>query len=147
MKLFGLSLVVVFLMGCLFTREFIKGESGPDAVVYWRVKDKHRQKTSAEVEEYMKQLDKKVEEYMLKNPGLSDETKKWLKVFNTVHIGMTKEQVLLLLEDPARKEPVSEHGANEKWVYIGYHPYGEDHLYFKGDTLIKIFEYQTGNVL
>lgn len=60
---------------------------------------------------------------------------------------MTKEQVLLLLEEPVKIEPVSDYGADEKWVYITYRPYGEDHLYFKGDTVIKILGFQTGNVL
>ena len=60
---------------------------------------------------------------------------------------MIKEQVLLLLDEPAKKVIVSEYGADEKWVYITYHPYAEDHLYFKGNTIIKILGFQTGNVL
>mgnify|MGYP001567331363 CR=1 FL=1 len=127
--------------------KFKDKEAAPDAVVYWRDKDKNRQRSSAEVREFMQQLDKKVDEYIVKNPQLSNEIKEWLKVFQTVHIGMTKEQVLLLLEEPAKKESVSDYGADEKWVYIQYHPYAEDHLYFKGDIVIKILGFQTGNVL
>jgi len=54
---------------------------------------------------------------------------------------------LLLLGEPTKKVSVSELGADEKWVYILYQPYGETHLYFKDDTIIKILGFQTGNVL
>lgn len=78
---------------------------------------------------------------------MPDKIKEQLKVFHSVHKGMNKEQVLLLLGEPAKKEFVSEYGADERWVYILYHPYAENHLYFQGDTVIKILGFQTGNVL
>lgn len=147
MRLFCLPLIMVVLMAGLFGPKFEEYGMGPNAVTYWRDKDKRSIKSQAEVEEFMKQLDRKIDEYIAKNLHLSDEIKEELKVFHTVHIGMTKEQVLLLIDEPAKKIAISEYGADEKWIYIIYHSYGEDHLYFKGDTVIKILGFQTGNVL
>jgi len=147
MKLLCLSLTMIIFMAGLFGPKFKEKDAAPDAVVYWRDKDKRGIKSQAEVKEFMEQLDKKIDEYIAKNPQLSNEIKEWLNVFQTIHIGMTKEQVLLLLDEPAKKEPISDYGADEKWIYVIYHPYGEDHLYFKGDTVIKILGFQTGNVL
>jgi hypothetical protein len=138
---------MVILMGGLFGPKFKEKETGPGAVTYWEDKDKSRQRSSTEKKEFMKQLDTKIDKYIAQNPQLSEEIKEQLKVFHTVYIGMTKEQVLLLLDEPAKKETVSDYGADEKWVYITYHPYAEDHLYFKDDTVIKILGFQTGNVL
>lgn len=147
MRLFCLFLTMVILMGGLFGPTFKEYKTGPEAVNYWRNKDKKRQKTSEEVKEYMRQLDKKIDEYIGTNPHLSDEIREGLKIFTAVYKGMNKEQVLLLLDEPAKKGSVSEYGADEKWVYIIYRPYAEDHLYFKDDTVIKILGFQTGNVL
>jgi hypothetical protein len=134
-------------MGGLFGPKFKEQRMGPSAVTYWEDKDKSHQRSPAEKREFSQQLDRRIDEYISRNPQLSEEIKEELKVFHTVYIGMTKEQVLLLLDEPTKKEPVSEYGADEKWVYITYRPYGEDHLYFKGDTVIKILGFQTGNVL
>jgi len=147
MKLFSLSLIMVILMSGLLGPNFKDYKMGPNAVNYWGNKEKKRQKLSAEAKEFTVQLDKKIDEYIKHNPQLSDEIKEQLKIFHSVHLGMNKEQVLLLLEEPPKKVPVSEYGADEKWIYITYHPYAEDHLYFKGDIVIKILGFQTGNVL
>jgi len=147
MKLFCLSLVMIILMGGLFGPKFEEEETGPFAVIYWRDKDKGiRFKSTAEVEEFSKQLDRKIEDYVMINPQRPGWIKQNLLAGHTT-IEMTKEEILLLLEEPAKKIPVSEYGADEKWIYVIYHPYGEDHLYFKGDTVIKILGFQTGNVL
>lgn len=149
MRLFCLSLLaMVILMGGLFGPRFVEKKAGPSAVTYWADKNKKKQFTSSkEIEHFLYELNERIDVYIRRNPHLSEEIKEQLKVFHTVCIGMTKEQVLLLLGEPAKKKPAFEHGADEKWVYITYHPYGEDHLYFKGDTVIKIFGFQTGNVL
>lgn len=147
MRLFSLSLIVIVLMGGLFGPKFKDYKTGPNAVNYWSNKEKTRQKLSSEAREFTAQLDREIDEYIKNNPQLSDDIKEQLKVFHTVHKGMIKEQVLLLLGEPPKKEFVSEYGADEKWVYITYHPYAEDHLYFQGDIVIKILGFQTGNVL
>lgn len=147
MKLFSFFLIMIVFMGALFGPKFKDYETSWSAVVYWRDKDKDRQKTSAEVSEFVSQIDKKIDEYLSKNSHLSEKIKEELKIFRAVHKGMNKEQVLLLLGEPPKKEPVSEYGADEKWIYITYHPYAENHLYFKGDVVIKILGFQTGNVL
>lgn len=147
MRLFCLSLTMVILMVGLFGPKLKEKKTGPLAVTYWEDKDKSRQRSSVEKKEFMKQIDERIDEYIEKNPQLLDKVKEGLKVFQMVIKGMTKEQVLLLLDEPAKKVPVSEYGADEKWVYVTYRPYAEDHLYFKGDTVIKIFGFQTGNVL
>lgn len=147
MRLFCLSLTMMILVMGLLGPKFKEQKMGPSAVTYWRDKGKNYDRSSAEIEEFMRQLDKKIDKYIAKNPQLSDKIKEELKIFHTVYIGATKEQVLLLLDEPAKKTPISEYGADEKWVYITYRPYAEDHLYFKGDTVIKIMGFQTGNVL
>ena len=147
MRLLCLSLTMVILMGGLFGTKFKEQKTGPSAVTYWRDKGKNYDRSSAEIEEFMRQLDKRIDEYITKNLQLSEEIEEKLKIFHSVYVGMNKEQVLLLLDEPAKKESVSEYGADEKWVYITYRPYAEDHLYFKGDTVIKILGFQTGNVL
>lgn len=133
-------------MSGLFGPNFEEQETGPFAVTYWRDKDKRRIKSQSEVKEFMEQLDKKIEDYVMINPQRPDWIKQNLLAGQTT-IEMTKEEILLLLEEPAKKEPISDYGADEKWIYIQYHPYAEDHLYFKGDTVIKILGFQTGNVL
>ena len=60
MRLFCLSLTMMILMMGLFGPEFKEQKTGPGAVTYWENKDKReRFKSSAEIEEFMKQLDKK----------------------------------------------------------------------------------------
>lgn len=56
MRLFSLSLIVIVLMGGLFGPKFKDYETSWSAVVYWRDKDKHRQKSSAEVNEFINQI-------------------------------------------------------------------------------------------
>ena len=147
MRLFSFSLIIIILISGLLAPKFKEFQTGPSAVSYWRDKDKKRMKSQAEVEEFMIGLDRKINEYINQNPQLSEKIKEELKVFHTVHVGMIKEQVLLLVEEPSKREFASEYGADEKWIYITYHPYAEDHLYFKGDIVIKILGFQTGNVL
>lgn len=147
MRLLCLPLTIIILMGGMFGPNFKEYQAAPDAVVYWRDKDKRRVKSQSEVKEFINQLDRKIEGYIRTHPELSEFIKHKLQVFQTVHKGMTKEQVLLLLDEPAKKEVTSEYGADEKWIYITYHPYAEDHLYFKDGIVIKIFGFQTGNVL
>ena len=64
MRLFCVSLTMIILMGGLFGPNFEEKEAGPDAVTYWENKDKRRIKSSAEMKEYMKELDNRIDEYI-----------------------------------------------------------------------------------
>lgn len=146
MRLFCSLTIMVILIGGFFGPKFKEQKTGPFAVTYWRDKGKNYDRSSAEIEEFIQQFDKKVANYISKNPQRPEWIRENLLAGETT-IGMTKEEILLLLGEPAKKKPVSDYGADEKLVYITYRPYGEDHLYFKGDTVIKILGFQTGNVL
>jgi len=139
---------MVILMGGLFTSGYEEHKTGPGSFNYWRYKDKGIEKTISETEGFIKGLDKKIEKYIQNNPQRPEWIKQNLLAGQTT-IEMTKEEILLLLDEPLNKTPTSEYEADEVWVYrmydVGWH--SEDKFYFRNNLVIKILSYQTGNVL
>lgn len=148
MRLFCLSLIMVILMGGVFAPRYEEHKTGPGSFNYWRYKDRGIERTISETEEFIKELNKKIEKYIQNNPQRPEWIKQNLLAGQTT-IEMTKEEILLLLDKPLNKTPTSEYGADEVWVYhmydIGWH--SEDKFYFKDNVVIKILGFQTGNVL
>ncbi len=80
-------------MGGVFVPKFREQKTGPLAVTYWRDKDKHHERSSAEVEEFSKKLDRKIEGYGIINTQRPD----WIKqnfISGQTTLGMTKEEIL-----------------------------------------------------
>lgn len=104
-------------------------------------------------ETYLADLKGRVEDYLLRHPEITGETKSALENFKVIE-GMTKEQVKLLLGNPERIQSLdsnNKYKADERWVYImkglqgvyvGPVPifltHNAYHLYFKVDILSGI---------
>ena len=135
----------MLLCGCASDMFLEKRDAklGPYATTYWRDKDT-RQKSAREVEEFDEQLQLKVDKYIAIHPELPEEVKKWMSYLHVV-VGMNKEQVLMLLGTPYKKKQTSERGTDEVWIYryLAMPLRDESHLYFKGDTLVKIIDVST----
>lgn len=136
-------------MAGLFGTKYEEYKTGFNSFNYWRYRDKGKEKTLAETEEYIKELDKKIEGYIKNNPNRPEWIKENLR-FHQTTTEMTKEEILLLIGGPLNNIPTSEYGSNEKWVYriyTGGWVCSEVQFYFKDNIVIKIFGFQTGNVL
>lgn len=122
-------------------------EFGPCASGYFRYKS-NQEKTSREIKIFKQKLQVKVDNYIATHPELSEKTKKWMSHLIVV-VGMDKEQVLMLLDEPYQVKQIAEYGADEVWIYkYKAVPYQSDeYLYFKKNTLIKIVAIEGGNVL
>ena len=99
----SLSISGMLLCGCASDMFLEKRDAklGPYATTYWRDKDT-RQKSAREVEEFDEQLQLKVDKYIAIHPELPEEVKKWMSYLHVV-VGMNKEQVLMLLGTPYKK--------------------------------------------
>lgn len=150
----GILVVGAFVGGCaLFTIDQ-RASEGPTAEDVWKERFKlvnGRSPTFADTAGFEEELDVRVQEFLRKNPEVANSYRVGnLRLFRQVTVGMTKEEVTLLLGKPqdltvdaARMEalarqwwPAVKPSAKEAWVYPGGWT-----LYFDGNALTDMTRY------
>lgn len=157
-----LQLVVMsaFLSGATSTcSEYRKVVKGPDALTYWggehaRSRGCPAVERPAEIYPRIKQdLLNKINRYIETHPELPETKRKQLREL-TVHVGMTKEEVRLLLGEPSEMLTTPEtlqgmardewKDAEEAWTYRVIGPscglYYVSVLYFRADMITHIIK-------
>jgi len=150
---FGLVLGVL-LGGCALFTVDQRASEGPTAEDVWKERFKlvnGRGPSFSETQGFEEQMDAQVREFLRKNPEVGNSYRATnLRLFRQVMVGMTKEEVTLLLgkphdvtDDAARMEvlarrwwPAVKANAKEAWVYPGGWT-----LYFDGDALTEMTRY------
>ena len=149
------SLILGLLLGgcALFTIDQRTIE-GPTAEDIWKARFQvvnGRSPSFAEKQTFEEEMEARVRDFLRNNPEVANSLRVGnLRLFRQVTVGMTKEEITLLLgkpqdvtDDPARMEalarqfwPVVKAHAKEAWLY----PVGWT-LYFDGDALTDITRY------
>ena len=150
---FGVLLGVV-VGGCAVFTVDERATEGPTAQDVWKERFKlanGRGPSFSETQGFEEQMDAKVREFLRNNPEIGNSYRaSTLRLFRQVAIGMTKEEVALLLDKPqdvtddaGRMEvlarrwwPAVKPNAKEAWVYPGGWT-----LYFDGDALTEMTRY------
>ena len=150
---FGLVLGVL-LGGCALFTVDQRASEGPTAEDVWKERFKlvnGRGPSFSETQGFEEQMDAQVREFLRKNPEVGNSYRVTnLRLFRQVMVGMTKEEVTLLLgkphdvtDDSARMEalarqwwPAVKANAKEAWVYPGGWT-----LYFDGNTVADMTRY------
>jgi hypothetical protein len=158
MRSFGLALgfllLGVLLGGCAFFTIDQRATEGPTAQDVWKERFQlvnGRGPSFSETQDFEEQMDGQVREFLMKNSEVANSYRVTnLRIFRQVTVGMTKEEVTLLLgkpqdvtDDAARMEvlarrwwPSVKPNAKEAWVYPGGWT-----LYFDGDALTEMTRY------
>jgi len=152
--LLGVAVGSLLLGGCAFTLDQRVTE-GPEATRIWQLRAAQaigRSPSFDETLSFEDQLDRRVRAYLDRHPAVVGSPRgPNLRFWRRVSVGMTKEEVLLLLDrpdltttDPARMEaaarrfwPEVRKRAKELWSY----PDGWS-LYFDGDELAEVTVYR-----
>ncbi len=147
-------LAAVLLGGCAFALDQ-RAVEGPEATRIWKVrfaKSYGRPPSFEETQGFEDQLDERARAYLDSHPAVVTSSRASnIRFWRRVSVGMTKEEVLLLLDkpdatttDPARMEvaarrfwPEVKKRAKELWSY----PEGW-HLFFDGDELVDLTVYR-----
>jgi len=145
------------LAGTSTCAEYRKEITGPDALSYWAYQPAMQRHPGVliageEVLRLERELIDKVNRYIETHSEVPDNKKAQLRKL-TVHVGMIKEEVRLLLGDPSEvlRSPETLQGmakdewkdTEEAWVYRSYagekyyYPYV---LYFRADTITQIIK-------
>ena len=150
---FGLLLGVV-VGGCAMFTIDERAIEGPTAEKVWKERFKlanGRGPSFSETEGFEEQMDAKVREFLRNNPEVGNSYRATtLRLFRQVAVGMTKEEVTLLLDKPqdvtadaGRMEvlarrwwPTVKANAKEAWVYPGGWT-----LYFDGNAVTDVTRY------
>ena len=150
---FGL-LLGVLLGGCAIFTVDERATEGPTAQDVWKEQFKlvnGRGPSFSETQGFEEQMDGKVWEFLRQNPEVGNSYRVGnLRLFRQVMVGMTKEEVTLLLgkphdvtEDAARMQvlarrwwPALKENAKEAWVYSGGWT-----LYFDGNAVTDMTRY------
>jgi len=148
------ALAAVLLGGCAFTLDQ-RAVEGPEATRIWKLHFAQSYGWAPSFEEtrqFEDQLDQRVRAYLDGHPAaVTSPRAPNLRFWRRVSVGMTKEEVLLLLDrpdatttDPARMEaaarrfwPEVKKRAKELWSY----PKGWS-LFFDGDELVDLTVYR-----
>ena len=158
MRSFGLAVGALFLgivlSGCAFFTIDQRATAGPTAQDVWKERFQlanGRGPSFSETQGFEDQLDAQVQEFLRRNAEAANSYRvSNLRLFRQVMVGMTKEEVTLLLgkpqdvtDDAARMEglarrwwPTVKPNAKEAWVY----PAGWT-LYFDGNTVTDMTRY------
>lgn len=152
--LLGVALASLVLGGCAFTLDQRVAE-GPEATRIWQVRAATaigRWPSFDETQSFEDRLDRRLRAYLDNHPAVVGSPRgPNLRFWRRVSVGMTKAEVLLLLDrpdetttDPARMEatarrfwPEVRKRAKELWSY----PDGWS-LYFDGDELVEVTVYR-----
>lgn len=150
----AVALAALFLSGCAFALDQ-RAIEGPEATKLWKLrlaKSYGRPPSFEETLRFEDELEQRVGAYLASHPAvLTSPRAPNLRFWRRVSVGMTKEEVLLLLDkpdhttsDPARMEaaarqfwPEVKKRAKEVWVYPGGWS-----LYFDGDELVDLTVYR-----
>jgi len=150
----GVVLASLLLGGCAFTLDQRVAE-GPEATRIWQLRVARamgRWPSFEEKQRFQDELEQTVSAYLTNHPGVASSSRAAnLRFWRRASVGMTKEEVLLLLgrpdqttADPARMEaaarrfwPEVKKRAKEMWSY----PDGWS-LYFDGDELVDLTVYR-----
>ncbi len=151
----GILVLGVLLSGCaIFTHDQRTAE-GPTAEDVWKARFQlmnDRSPSFDETRNFEEETDARVEEFLRKHPEVANSYRVGnLRLFRQVSVGMTKEEITLLLGTPqdvttdaARIEVLARHwwplvkpNAKEAWVYPGGWT-----LYFDGSTLADMTVYR-----
>ena len=150
----GMLALGVLLGGCAVFTIDQRASEGPTAEDVWKERFKlinGRSPTFADTSGFQEELDERVREFLRRNPEVANSYRVGnLRLFRRVIVGMTKEEVRLLLgtpqdvtDDAARMEalarrwwPTVKPNAKEAWTY----PAGWT-LYFDGNTLADMTRY------
>ena len=158
MRSFGLTVGALFLGivlgGCAVFTIDERATEGPTAENVWKERFKlanGRGPSFSETQGFEEQMDAKVREFLRNNPEIGNSYRATtLRLFRQVAVGMTKEEVTLLLDKPqdvtadaGRMEvlarrwwPTVKANAKEAWVYPG-----GGTLYFDGNALADVTRY------
>jgi len=158
MRSFGLAVgalvLGIVLSGCAFFTIDQRATEGPTAQDVWKERfqlGNGRGPSFSETQGFEDQMDAQVQEFLRKNPEVANSYRVTnLRLSRQVAVGMTKEEVTLLLgkpqdvtDDAARMEglarrwwPTVKPNAKEAWVY----PAGWT-LYFDGNTVTDMTRY------
>ncbi len=147
-------LAAVLLGGCAFTLDQ-RAVEGPEATRIWKLrfaKSYGQPPSFEETQRFEDQLDQRVRAYLGRHPAVvTSPLAPNLRFWRRVSVGMTKEEVLLLLDKPdsittdsARMEvaarrfwPEVKKRAKELWFY----PEGWS-FFFDGDELVDLTVYR-----
>ena len=137
--------------------EFSRKDSAMYAVTYWRdeqIKRNSKRPSDGEIDTFKTGLRIKVEQYITARSYLSEQRKRQLREL-TVYVGMAKEEVRLLVEEPveitrdlARMAELARNywsefnnQITEAWVYKAYVWESTYALYFRDDVLMAVTEF------